>query len=447
MSCVQNKLNLKGVAIIGDSRLKYAHTCVNLLPENTPIILFKKGAMFHDLGNLLTKLPSNTSKILIHAGINDVMSFKSAEYVFLNLKELLRRIRNTFPNAEILISEIGPIGYDYYVNGFQQDYINFINLEVLRFKNLLKDFVKECTQFKILTYSAFHSDFLAKDGLHYSKTGISNVIKNVFEFFTSNCTSRESMNELVTIQNVMVKLLHIIMSVSDPLLTTTQIDCLNGIIQNFEGDSSVVQNEFPSLSDVNATNMDSLSQKPASPKSPQSKANINKPVKIFPRRVENPGHPSKGSLPMMNNASQQEQKTNATGQRQPETSTRLMNSQVTVSKNTAPQRIQEDQQIPVTNLISARTAQPVDLDAFAKQQFQATGARPKISRKTNVPPLPADEFSFPPMPPSPKLTVPICPLTSLTSQRNVTKSSSPFIDKENKVISSKGYYDFDGKSD
>lgn len=385
-----NRTDFREFAILGDLRLKYAANSMEASIKLMPTILFKKGGQFADMFGLFFHLPAGIKKVLLHVGINDILNSFSAEHAFCNLKTLLKRIKTKFPNIEIIFSEIGPIGYDFYFGADQTEYINKINSEVYKFKNFLKDFVCECPEFKLLNYSAFHYDFLARDGLHYSRFGIFSVMRNVLDFFRTNLKSALTINdESIIVQKFLCSSLKLIIDLgTNKFLTKTQERCLNDILSNLDFERAVNKNlnDFPPL--------------------PQKKS----PAILAPQRVP------RDKLITDNQASTERAAIkNCVSQKQ------VFNQDISCAQEMLP-----DEETTVTNTYyelnlgakpkkSSITSRKVELNL----QDQASASN-ELFAKSRVPP--------------------VCPLTTLSSKNTIIPQSSPFEERENRKILSKGYY-------
>lgn len=410
MNSSTDNLSNRNFAIFGDSRLKYAHNC---MPDKTKNIhiFFKKGATYLELPKFFYLIPASVKTVVIHAGINDILKYGSAEKTFLNLKELLRRASYKFPDLKIIISDIGPIGYDFFAGGEQNEFIEYMNTEVLKFRYLLKDFVKECLQFELMVCKAFHFDFLARDGLHYSRKGISNVINDILEHFSNPIFHTAQKVGMLSIQKLLSTSVSLVLDIGGSFLNDHQRQCLNEILDNFL---------------INRLSNDNVQFIPATGD-----------------EIATSNHyPGQELMVKFSTVVEKEEKNSDKCDKQ-HISDGISNKDNPVTQ-LEPKRVLKNQPHSGTETKSVNS--PMYANEVAHQNYQENlGARPKtIISKNNSKENAAKTVKH--TVPEAK-TLPFCQLTTLPNRLTATSGRSPFEERENRVIKSRGYYNVDDNED
>lgn len=182
------KLSPGDIAVLGDSRLKYAHTQFSFYGIDQPVLQYRRHATFRDIFRMIFQLPLSIKFLILHVGIFDILKSESIQTAFYEFTEMIERILKIWPDINIAISEIAPIGFNHFCQDYQRDYIWNMNSKIYHLNRKMKEFCRHHPNLTMIQHDTIRTNrtsYLARDGLHYNQHGILEVMNNYMSFLNN----------------------------------------------------------------------------------------------------------------------------------------------------------------------------------------------------------------------------------------------------------------------
>jgi len=176
------------ILYIGDSMFRWMSEMVPArVCGKVPGVVFQSGKKVDEVFPFVEASLGHSEVVVLHVGANDIKSGRSVYTCLANFKKLVTQVENLSPHIKIVISAVVLRAANQHQNCYFQEkdpsYISGLNQKISELNHCLKLFCNANPHLEFIDHARNQNicrEFLAQDGLHFSRKGVSMAAQNIY---------------------------------------------------------------------------------------------------------------------------------------------------------------------------------------------------------------------------------------------------------------------------